>query len=387
MWRLIFSLLLASAAWGQTNHPVLALGSPAPDFSLPGVDGNIHRLADYAASPVLAVVFTCNHCPIAQMYEQRIQQLGTDYHDRGVAVVAIQPNDPNAIRIDELDSSDISDSLEEMKIRVAYKHLRYPYLYDGETQSVTRAYGPQATPHVFIFDRDRKLRYEGRIDNSYRQEMVNTQDARNAIDALLAHREVLVKHTGVFGCSTKWQEKSASRVEALRKIEEQSVKLEMATAADLKRLRENPSKHLVLISFWATWCGSCIDEFSDFQDTYQMYKVRDLELVTVAANMPEEKPGVLKMLMKKHATSRNLLFASNDATALQVAFDPQWESAVPYTVLLDADGKVLYKNLGTVDMLELRRTILANLPSDYIGFNQYWQAGTSQKEPGKGSGR
>lgn len=262
-----------------------------------------------------------------------------------------------------------------MTIRVEYKHLRYPYLYDGDTQSVARAYGPQATPHVFIFDKDRKLRYEGRMDNSYRKEMVKSQDARNAIDALLANRDVPVKHTGVFGCSTKWQEKAASRTEALRKIEEQPVRLEMATAAELKTLRQNPSKRMLLVSFWATWCGSCIDEFSDFESTYRMYKNRDLELVTVSANMPDEKPGVLKMLEKKHATSRNLLFASNDTAALQAAFDPTWESAVPYTVLLDTDGKVLYKNLGSIDILELRRTILANLPSDYIGFNQYWQTG------------
>jgi peroxiredoxin len=387
MWRLIFPLLLASAVWGQASHPILAVGSPAPDFSLPGVDGKTHRLADYAGSPVLVIVFTCNHCPIAQMYEQRIQQLETDYHDRGVAVVAIQPNDPKAIRIDELDSSDLSDSLEEMKIRVEYKNLHYPYLYDGETQSVTRSYGPQATPHVFVFDKDRKLRYEGRVDDSYRTEMVNTRDARDAIDALLAHRDVTVTHTRVFGCSTKWQEKSASRIEALRKIEEQPVTVEMATADDLKRLRQNPSKHMVLISFWATWCGSCIDEFADFQDTFRMYKNRDLELITVAANMPDEKTSVLKMLDKKHATSRNLLFATNDTAALQAAFDPTWESAVPYTVLIDAGGKVLYKNLGTVDMLELRRTILANLPSDYIGFNQYWRAGSAQKQPVTSGGR
>jgi peroxiredoxin len=387
MWRLIFSLSMAFATWGQTTHPILPIGSPAPDFSLPGVDGKVHHLADYAASPVLIVVFTCNHCPIAQMYEERIQQLDRDYNHRGVAIVAIQPNDPKAIRIDELDSSDISDSLDEMKIRVEYKHLDYPYLYDGETQSVTRAYGPQATPHVFVFDKDRKLRYEGRIDNSYRKEMVTSQDARNALDALLANREVPVKHTGVFGCSTKWQEKAASRMEALRKIEEEPVKLEMATAADLKRLRENPAKHMTLISFWATWCGSCIAEFSDFETTYRMYKVRSLELVTVSANMPDEKPSVLRMLETKHATSRNLLFASNETAALQSAFDPAWESAVPYTVLLDADGKVLYKNLGSVDILELRRTILANLPSDYIGFNQYWLAGSGQKEPAKSGGR
>ena len=387
MWRMIILLLLTFPASAQTAHPILQLGSPAPDFSLPGVDGKNHSLTDYASSPVLVVVFTCNHCPIAQMYEQRIQQLEADYRDRSVAVVAIQPNNPKAIRIDELDSSDISDSLEEMKIRFAYKHLHYPYLYDGETQSVARAYGPQATPHVFIFDKHRKLRYEGRMDNSYRQELVNSQDARNAIDALLANRDVVVKKTGVFGCSTKWQEKEASRLESLRKIDEQPVKLELATAADLKTLRANPGKHMLLVSFWATWCGSCIDEFSDLEDTYQMYKVRDLDLVTVSANMPDEKTGVLKMLEKKRATSRNLLFASDNTAALQAAFDPAWESAVPYTILLDADGRVLYKNLGSVDILELRRTILANLLSDYIGFNQYWQTGSSQKEPVASGGR
>ena len=379
MWRLICLCLLTFPAWGQNAHPILPLGSSAPDFSLPGVDGKVHSLADYGTSPILVVVFTCNHCPIAQMYEQRIQKLEADYRDRGVAVVAIQPNDPKAIRIDELDSSDLSDSLQEMEIRVAYKNLHYPYLYDGETQSVARAYGPQATPHVFIFDKSRKLQYEGRIDNSYRKEMVNSEDARNAIDALLANREVPVKKTGVFGCSTKWQEKQASRLASLRKIEEQPVKLEMAAASDLTSLRSNPTKHMLLVSFWATWCGSCIDEFSDLQDTYRMYRVRDLDLVTVSANMPDEMAGVLKMLEKKHATSKNLLFASNDTAALQAAFDPEWQSAVPYTVLLDMDGRVLYKSLGSVDILELRRTILLNLPSDYIGFNHYWQTGSSQK--------
>jgi hypothetical protein len=96
--------------------------------------------------------------------------------------------------------------------------------------------------------------------------------------------------------------------------------------------------------------------------------------------MPDEKAGVLKMLLKKHATSRNLLFGSNNTAELQTAFDPTWESTVPYTILLDADRKVLYKSLGSVDILELRRTILANLPSDYTGFNQYWQSTSTQND-------
>jgi peroxiredoxin len=372
MSRILILLLLSLAAAAQESHPILALGSPAPDFDLPGVDGKNHKLADYSSSPVLVVVFACNHCPISQMYEVRVAKLAADYKDRGVAVVAIQPNDPQAIRIDELDSSDISDSLDEMKIRAQYKHLTYPYLYDGETQSVTRAYGPQATPHVFVFDGVRHLRYEGRMDDSYRAELVKTHEARDAIDALLAHREVTVNHTGVFGCSTKWKEKAATRVEALHKIESQPVTVEMVSAADLKNLRTNPSGKTLLVSFWATWCGSCIHEFPDIEDTFRMYSVRDVELVTVAANMPDEKNGVQRILDKMHATSRNLLFDSQDTASLQAAFDPTWESAVPYTMVIAPDGKVLYRQQGSIDILELRRTILANLPSDYDGFNRYW---------------
>ena len=374
MWKLLAVLLITlGAASAEEVHPTLALGASAPDFSLPGVDGQVHKLSDYASSPILVVVFTCNHCPIAQMYEKRIQQLANDYKDKGVAVVAIQGNDPQAIRIDELDSSDVSDTLPEMKIRVQYKHLTYPYLYDGDTQKVTRAYGPQATPHAFIFDQQRHLRYEGRIDNSYRTELVKTQDARNAIDALLAHKEVAVKHTGVFGCSTKWSEKAAGRQAALEKINEQPVTVATISKSELTKLRTNPSHQMMLVDFWATWCGSCIVEFADLQDTLRMYGARDYSVVTVSANMPDEQPSVLRFLQKKHATSNNYLFDSQDTSSLQTAFDPKWDSAVPYTILLSGDGKVLYKQLGSVDLLELKRTILANLPSDYKGFNQYWK--------------
>src|ERR1700685_2884793 len=217
-------------------HPILALGSQAPDFSLPGVDGKTHKLADYASSPVLVVVFMCNHCPIAQMYEERVQALTDDYRDRGVAVVAIEPNDPKAIRIDELDSSDISDTLDEMKIRFEYKHWRYTYLYDGDTQAVTRAYGPQATPHVFVFDKDRRLRYEGRMDDSYEIEHVKTHEAADAIEELLAGQPVAVTHTGAVGCSTKWQEKEALRAAYEQKLEAQPVTVEPVDAEGLKKL-------------------------------------------------------------------------------------------------------------------------------------------------------
>jgi peroxiredoxin len=359
-------LTIPSLAWCADTHPILPLGSAAPDFTLPGVDGQIHRLADYAASPVLAIVFTCNHCPIAQLYEQRIQRLSDDYRDKGVAVVAIQPNAPAALRIDELDSSDMGDTLAEMKIRVAYKHLTYPYLSDGETQAVARAYGPQATPHVFVFDRDRRLRYEGRMDNSYRAELVKTQDARNAIDALLAGKPVEVTHTGVFGCSTKWKEKEADKLAALRKLEEKPVTLELASPDDLRKLRANEAKKLTLVGVWDTQCGACLAQFAEIQDTYRMYSPRGLELVTLAADPPDARGAVHQILEQQHATSRNLTCASART------FDPEWKPGVPYTALITPDGKMVYRQLGAVDMLELRRTILANFDWEYEGFSRYW---------------
>ncbi len=215
MLRLLALLFFCSIVWGDQPHPTLALGSPAPDFALPGIDGKIHKLSDYSASKILVIVFTCNHCPTAQLYETRIKRLAADYRNKGVALVAIEPNNANAIRLDELGYTDVSDSLDEMKIRAAYRHFNFPYLYDGDTQSVSRAYGPKATPHVFIFDQERKLKYEGRIDNSSRESLVKTQDARNAIEALLAGKPVPVPHTGVFGCSTKWMSKEAGRLEEM----------------------------------------------------------------------------------------------------------------------------------------------------------------------------
>jgi thiol-disulfide isomerase/thioredoxin len=356
-----------------TAHPTLALGSAAPDFSLPGIDGKTHTLDEYKAAKVLVIVFTCDHCPTAQLYESRLKKLVEDYKGKSVQFVMIEPNDPEAVRLDELAWTDVGDGLEDMKVRAAYRHFNFPYLYDGATQATANAYGPKATPHVFIFDAQRKLRFEGRVDNNQRESLVTTQDTRNAIDALLADKPVAVDHTGVFGCSTKWKSKIASGQEYLKKIEAEPVKLDEATAETLKKLRANPTGKLLLVNFWATWCGPCVVEFPDLETTYRMFRMRDLDMVTVATNLPDEKPGVMKFLQKQHATGRNLIFASNDTYAMQAAFDPKWESGVPYTILLAPDGKVLYKQTGDLDVLALRRVILANLDdASYLGHRAYW---------------
>ncbi|HEX8871305.1 MAG TPA: redoxin family protein [Candidatus Acidoferrum sp.] len=357
------------------NPPTLAIGAQAPDFSLPAVDGKTYRLSDFQSSRLLAVVFTCVHCPTAQLYEGRIKKLVADYSGRGVAFVAIQPNSPKAVRLDELGYTDLSDSFDEMKLRATYRHFNFPFLYDGATQSVARAYGPTATPHVFIFDQQRKLRYQGRVDSSQREALAKVPDARNALDAMLAGKPAPVAKTPTVGCSIKWAYKEASGNEEMAEIAREPVTVEPATAGQLQALRKNGTGKVLLVNLWATWCGPCTAEFPDFQKMYRMYRHRKFDLVTVSTNFPDEKKAVLEFLQKQHASTRNLIFGTEDNYGLMAAFDPEWNAGVPYTMLLGIDGQVLYKNQGPIDPLEVRRLILANLPDDdYIGQQAYWRS-------------
>jgi peroxiredoxin len=371
----VFLLLALPAFSDEGGPPTLSVGSTAPDFCLPGIDGQTHCLKEFAASKVLVIAFTCNHCPTAQLYESRIKQLAADYKEKGVALVAIEPNNPNAVRLDEMGYTDVGDSFDDMKTRASYRQFNLPYLYDGETQKVSQAYGPTATPHLFIFDEQRKLRYEGRVDNNPREPLVTVKDARNALDALLANKPVPVPKTPSVGCSTKWMYKEEGRKQELAEIESQPVNVKPASVDDLKALRKNSTGKLVLVNFWATWCGPCTKELRDLETMYRMYGHRAFDLVTVSINYPDEQAGVLAALQKQHATSHNLLLGSTDIYALMAAFDSEWNAAVPYTMLIRPDGEVVYKHQGEVDPLALRRLIIANLADDdYIGHQAYWKA-------------
>jgi peroxiredoxin len=342
----------------------LDIGAQAPAFDLPGVDGRQHRLKDFESARILVVLFTCNHCPTAQAYEERIAKLHADYSKKGVALVAISPNDPKAVQLSELGYTDLSDSFAEMKLRAKTNRFEYPYLYDGETQQTARAYGVLATPHVFIFDEARKLRYVGRIDDA-EVKTVKAHNARDAIEALLAGKPVPVEKTRVFGCSTKWADKREDAKRALERWDREPVKLDLIDVPELKKLARNDTKKLILINAWATWCGPCIAEMPELVTINRMYRQRPFQLITLSLDAPEKKDAALKILRENNVSTTNYLVQSTDKDEIAEAVDKDWPGPLPYTVLIAPGGKVLYRKSNAIDPLELKRAIVAYLGRTY----------------------
>lgn len=358
-------LLLSSLnLWAVTGPEPLPIGSPAPDFSLPATDGKTYSLKDFSGSKVLAIIFTCNHCPTAQAYEERIKQLSADYKSKGVAVVAISPNDPKSVMLGEMGYTDLGDSFEEMKLRARDININYPYLYDGETSKVSMQYGPQATPHVFIFDAGRKLRYSGRIDDGEKPGTAKTHDTRNAIEALLAGKPVPVEKTKTFGCSIKWPEKEGYAASEIARYAKEAVNIEEIDLAQLKGLMRNEGINYKLVNVWATWCGPCVVEFPSFVDMHRMYRNREFELVSISFDDLERKQNALNFLVKKQASMTNYII-KGDRYAFIEAIDPKWEGALPYTLFIAPGGKILYSKQGIIDPLEMKKLIANSIGRIY----------------------
>ena len=356
----LLSLVVHPAAPGPADeHKTLPIGSAAPDFSLMGTDGKTYSLSSFKNASILVIVFTCNHCPTAQAYEDRIIRLTADYKEKGVSVVAIMPNDPHSIRLDELGYTDMGDSFEEMKKRAAEKHFNFPYLYDGDHEDAANKYGPIATPHVFIFDEQRKLRYSGRIDDVEKPTKTpGTRDARNAIDALLQHKDPPVTTTKVFGCSIKWTEKSDWVSLARAEGAKEPVTLDTLDEKGLKELLKNHTDRLLLVNVWATWCGPCVDEFKDFITMNRMYRRRDFTFIAISADEPAKRDKALKFLQSQQASNTNYIFSGENKYKLIEAVDPHWQGALPYTMLVEPGGKIVYAKEGPVDPYELKKKIV-----------------------------
>jgi peroxiredoxin len=360
----------------------LKIGDAAPDFKLLGIDDKRHTLGDYRAAKVLMVAFISNHCPDSHAAEARIKKLIRDMSAGQFSLVAINPNSPDGLSIDELGFSKYNDGFDDMKKYAADEGFNFPYLYDGETQAIAKAYGCLATPHVFVFDAERKLRYKGQFDDSRfaDEATVTSQDARHAVEALLAGKPVPVEITKPHGCSTKWLDKKDLVSKKVEKWDKTPVDVELIDAAGVVGLRKNGTSKMRLFNVWATTCAPCVAEFPELVTTARKFGLRDFELITISTDDPKDSAKVKAFLEKRGAglldrlkpslkaegrTTNSYIFKEADTNALMKALDPEWPGAIPHTVLVGTNGEILWRHNGAVNGEELRTVILEKMGRFY----------------------
>ena len=362
--HLVFILFLITwpvCSMAQIEHeePVtLGIGQRAPDFNLKGTDGRFYSLNSFSKAKVLVVIFSANHCPTAQAYEDRIIAITRDYQAKGVQLAMISSNDNQALNLSELGYTDLGDTYEEMIIRAKDKKFNFPYLYDSDDQKTALAYGPVATPHAFVLDSSRKLKYEGRIDAQEKPGPGHGEDLRNAIDAVLEGKNPNPATTKVFGCSMKWSWKKEYTEQLYKKWASLPVTVNEISVDGIKEIIHNKSKKLRLINVWATWCGPCTLEFPDFIIIDRMYRGREFEFVSISTDKLENREKVLTFLKGQQASNNNYIFSGSDIYQLIEAVDPNWKGALPYTILVETGWKIVYRQPGTINPGKMKKLIV-----------------------------
>lgn len=380
---LAFLLCASVRAAEEAGLADLKIGDPAPGFDLPGIDDRRHTLQDYDGAEVLLVAFLSNHCPDSQGAESRIKQLAADFKGPRFALVAINPNDPQALRPDELGYSVHGDTFPEMKLHAKERGFSFPYLYDGETQSVAKAYGCLATPHIFIFDKDRKLRYKGYFDDSRFGDPATVKDqaARTAVQALLSGKPVVNAVTKPHGCSTKWASKRSLVAVDDEKWETAEVELSPIDASGIAVLRKNNTGKVRIFNVWATWCAPCVAEFPVLVATQRKFGLRPVELITISMDQPSDLAKAKAFLEKQNAaipeklkpslkaegrTTNAYLYTGGSVDPLIEALDTEWPGPIPHTLVVAPGGEVIYRHNGKLEPGVLVDKILGHLGRFYV---------------------
>jgi peroxiredoxin len=368
----------ATAHGAPPGFHTLQIGDKAPDFSLLGVDGKTYRLDTFRDDPVLIVIFLSNHCPVSHAADTRFVPFVASLAGKGVGVVAINPNSLEGLSEEELGYTKYSDSYGEMKLYARERGFNFPYVYDGGHQAAAKAYGCLCTPHMFVFDRDRRLRYAGRLDDSQVEDpaSVHATDGANAVEALLAGKPVPVEMTRPFGCSTKWQTKKNMVAEANEAWKNLPVGLDTVDAAGVAALAKNPTNRLRVINVWATWCVPCVEEFPGLVLISRRLEYRDFDLITLSVDEPSSRDKALRFLEGAHAavppgarkavaaqgrTTNNFIYTGPAGDTLAQALDPAWPGGYPYTVVIAPGGDVLYRVAGAMDVHDLQSRLIDRL--------------------------
>jgi thiol-disulfide isomerase/thioredoxin len=355
MNRIRFLLAIAglwSSAFALDNQEDM------PPFRLPGVDGLIYNSTDFRKSELLVIVFLSNHCPTSQIFQHRIIRLAKEYRNKGLAVVAISPNDPEAILPDELSSSALGDTLPEMALRARELQYPFPYLYDGKTQEVATAYGVRVTPHAFLFDKKRKLRYSGRIGDPKNPDREDREELRIAINSLNHGIEPAVVRGLVFGNSIKWIKDRIIAEKTRERFARESVYLKKANIRTLKFVRRNDSKLPKLIYVWSNQDKNNRQELLQLAAIHKIYRKRGLKLVTICVDGNDFTDVAKKLLIETQSSGTNYICSGTEISPVVELRAEEGLETTPFLGLLTSEAKIFYRSTKGLEPLTIKQHII-----------------------------
>jgi len=324
MYAILTALLVIGiGAIGGTG----GIGKPAPDFSLPDVNGKTHSLREFRGKATV-LVFTSTQCSITNAYTDRLKSIVSDYSPKGVSLIAVNSNSDEAV-------DQIRDHMQ--KNGVGWNVLK------DQGGKVAGLYGAERTPEAFIIDSEGVIRYHGRIDDSFEAARVKRNDLRVALDELLSSRAVSVAETKAFGCQIKREQSTAS---------DSSVSL--LKPAELSKLKDDAKGKVLVVNFWATWCGPCVAEFPEFVALDEKYRSSGVNVIGISADeVADLQSKVVPFVRDAKARFPVYVQDVEDPQEMIDRVAKEWSGALPATFVFDRQGTLVYKRLGIIDRDEL----------------------------------
>ena len=314
-----------------------AIGHPAPDFTLADLNGKTHALKDYRGKTVV-VSFISARCPISNAYKARIRAIADEYSKRDVAFLGVNSN--------------ADESLEEMRAYATKNNLDFTILKD-EGNVVADAYAAERTPKIYLIDGEGVLRYQGRIDNSQNPRMVKRDDLREALNEMLSGKPVSVAETKALGCLIKRvQDAKAAPASPPAKVAaaQAEPKVGSLKPADFAKFKDSAKGKVLMLNFWATWCGPCVAEFPELVALDAKYRDKGMKLVGITADDAEDvQPKVIPFIKKHHVKFDIIRQDTDDPEAMINQITKDWNGVIPATFLYDKQGNLAYSRFGIID--------------------------------------
>ncbi len=347
------TLPLILLAGHKANYSVL------PEFLLLGVSDKYYEKNDFSKSGNLGIVFLSNHCRISQKFQDYLVDLKKIMDSTDNDFFVVSPNNESAIDPDDQAYSDLGDSFLEMKTRAKHKNYNFPYLYDGERQELTNALNVKITPSAFVFNKDRKLIYFGRIGVHEKVKSINELDFYKAL--MRDKLETTLIKTPLFGTKVRVADDIKTTEAKLKRYSQETVKLSVLEKRNIEFIRRIEIGKLKLIYIWANNDSQKRDNLITISNVHKIYRKRGLSVITICIESSDNVNLIKSELEKSQMSALNFLVEGKDFSPLTTLVPNSVKSITPLCVLVN-NQNVIHHQIGKVENHILRRKIV-----DYLG--------------------